>query len=126
MHYFHFVLCFQMQCFQYTTLCFQYKTYVSNIQFLFPISYVCFQYPIFVSNIQSMFPNANDVSKRHSFQCMFPIYMEPSKSKNSCFDSLDCLQLYDCHISLVLFCHRRTLNLLQSCQLSNIGISPSR
>ena len=50
------VLCFQMQCFQYITLCFQYNTYVSNIQFLFPISYVCFQYPIFVSNILCMFP----------------------------------------------------------------------
>ena len=34
---------------------------------------------MFVSNIQFMFPNANDVSKRQCFQCMFPIYMEPFK-----------------------------------------------
>ena len=33
---------------------------------------------MYVSNIHFLFPNANDVSKRHSFQCMFPIYMEPS------------------------------------------------
>ena len=70
-----------MQCFQYLTLCFQYETYVSNIQFMFPNAFICFQYPIFVSNIQSMFPNANDVSKRQYFQCMFPNYIEPV-SKN--------------------------------------------
>ena len=50
---------------------------VFNMQIMFPNAFLCFQYPIFVSNIQSMFPNANDVSKRQCFQCMFPIYIEP-------------------------------------------------
>ena len=72
-------LCFQMQCFQYTNLCFQYKMYISNIQILFPNAFICFQYPICVSNIRSMFPNENDVSKLQCFQCMFPIYIEPEK-----------------------------------------------
>ena len=56
--------------------CFQYPTLVSNILCMFPISNFCFQYAMYVSNIHFLFPNANDVSKRHSFQCMFPIYME--------------------------------------------------
>ena len=30
-----------------------------------------------------MFPNANDVSKRQCFQCMFPIYIEPKWTNNN-------------------------------------------
>ena len=65
--------------------------YVSNIQFLFPMSYVCFQYPIFVSNIRSMFQYANDVSQRQYFQCMFPIPGAPIQSnKDLCSSAVIC------------------------------------
>ena len=60
-------LCFQIHYFQFTIPCFQYKSYVSNIQVMFPNAFLCFQYPIFVSNIQLMFPKANYVSERQCF-----------------------------------------------------------
>jgi len=63
--------------FPISNVCFQYTNYVSKRLFMFPISNFCFQYPMYVSNIHFLFPNANDVSKRQCFQCMFPIYIEP-------------------------------------------------
>ena len=78
-------LCFQSNSyvsniqimFPISDVCFQYTDYVSKRLFMFPISNFCFQYPMHVSNIHFLFPNANDVSKRQCFQCMFPIYIEP-------------------------------------------------
>ena len=72
-----FVICFQYMYVSKRKWCFRYAEYVSNLIRMFPTSDFCFQYPMHVSNIHFLFPNANDVSKRQCFQCMFPIYIEP-------------------------------------------------
>ena len=64
-----FAICFQYMCVSKRKWWFQYPVYASNLIRMFPMC---------VSNIHFLFPNANDVSKRLCFQCMFPIYTEPS------------------------------------------------
>ena len=60
-------MCFQTKVmFRICRIGFQSNSYVSNMILEY------WQYQMYVSNILFLFPNADDVSKRQCFQCMFP------------------------------------------------------